>query len=95
MNSLQWYDFVRLLVVVLSIWAMYRLGRLCVRHHQRYSPRLKDFLYLVFALMVQMTMGTIENLIKDGPARYTTLLTLVIALVAIRATKNTEDPLIT
>lgn len=98
MNHLQWYDFVRLFTALLSVIAAYRLGQI-VRHRllsgHTYSDRMRDFLWLIFAYLFLQFTGTIESVQKDSPWKYTTFLGFMIALVAIRATRKSDSPLIT
>lgn len=95
MDNLQWYDFVRLGTSVLAIVSMWRLGHLMVRNHQTYSPRLKDFIFVLNIAFFTQMIGSLESVIRDAPWRYTIVLSLALTVVGVRATRQTDKPLIT
>ena len=95
MDAIQWYDIVRLCNAALCVASMYRLGRRMVQNHQSYSPRLKDFIFVLnIALFTQM-IGSLEAVIQDSPWRYTIVFSTALAVVAFRATRPSDKPLIT
>lgn len=98
LESLQWYDYMRLATAVLTVWIAWRLA-MVTRHRtslgQTYSSRLKDFLWMFYAYLFTQHIGAIETTLQDAPYRWGAVLSFIICLVAIRATRKTDEPLIT
>lgn len=95
MNNLEWYDWLRMITAIATISAMYRLAERIRHREQVYSPRLKDFLWLIFATLTVILIGALEALAQDSPYRYTIILSFFVSLVAVRATRKDNHPLIT
>lgn len=98
LQHVQWYDYVRLVTAVAALAAMFRLSRLIrnqSHHGQTYSTRLRDFLWLTYAFLFTQIAGALSAVLIDAPLNYGSLLSLTIALVAIHATRESDDPLIT
>lgn len=95
MDTVQWYDWIRIATVILAVSAMWRLGRSIVKNHQSYSTRLKDFLFVINIALFTQAVGGLESVLLDAPLRYTTVLSFALVVVAFRATKESTKPLIT
>ena len=95
MDSIQWYDWIRIATAILAVASMWRLGRSMVKRHHSYSSRLKDFLFVINVALFTLAVGSLESVLLDAPLRYTTVLSVALVVVAFRATKESTDPLIT
>ena len=95
MTNLQWYDWVRLCIVVASIASMYRLST-NIRHSETmYSDRMKDYIFVIFVFLFMQFTGSLESIVRDLPFRYSLVLSVVVSVVAFRATRKSDTPLIT
>lgn len=95
MDSVQWYDYFRLATSAIDIWAMWRLAYVIRHRSQTYSTRLKDFLWLIFAYLFTQSLAALETVAANGPYKYSIFLSLFTACVAVRATRKSDEPLIT
>lgn len=93
MDSLQWYDYVRLLIVGLSIASMYRLSQNIRHRTYEYSSRLWDYVFVIYVALFTLMTGTLEGVVRDVPLRYNLPLAFALALTAFRATRRSHDPL--
>lgn len=93
MHDIQWYDYLRLITVVLSSLAFYRLAIIAFRHRETYTSRLIDFLWLIFASLFLVTVAGVEAIIQNSPWGYRTLLNFLVAAIGLRATRSSEEPL--
>ena len=98
MNHLQWYDYMRMITAVFAVWAAWRMTKnihLRRRLGQKYSDRLRDFLWLLYAYWFIQFTGAIEAVQKNSDWKWTTLLSFLVSCVAVRATRKSSEELIT
>jgi len=81
------------LVAALSVWAGHRLTQQVKKDHTSFSPRLKDFVYLIYAFLFLLFAAAIEGITNNLGYRWVTTVSLIIVLVAVRATRSSDDPL--
>lgn len=93
MNDLQWYDGMRLLTAVLAVVSAYRLAHRVKDDHPTYSRRLAEFVWVIFAVLLMQFVGALENVFHNTEYRYGGLLSFLIVLVLLRATRKTDEPL--
>lgn len=99
-QDLQWFDFMRIATAILAVVGMYRLGLMFIirkraEKNDRRAPerRLDDFFWVVSATMFAFMLGSFENVAGDSPYRSASLLTFMITLVTIRATRGRKSPI--
>lgn len=90
---MQWYDYMRLATALLAAIAAYRLGRRVLVDYKTYSSRLSEYIWIIFAVLFTQFTGAIENMLKGTDYRYGSLLSFMIALAAVRATRKSNKPL--
>ena len=93
MDHMQWYDYMRVTTATLSVIAGFRLTRLVARTEDDMTNRMLEFLYLIYALFFMIFMGSLELMLNDVGYSYTAVVSLIIMLVAIRATRFSPHPL--
>lgn len=89
---MQWYDYLRIVTAVLAVIAAYRLARLAKSDHNTYSQRLGEWVWIQFAVFFTLFAGSAEAILQMNGWRYGALLSFLIALAAVRATR--EDGLV-
>lgn len=87
---MQWYDYVRVLTAVLVVWSAWRLTNLIKVDRWSYTSRIRDFVWFFYASLFIMFTGAIESITRNAPYRYSALLSLLIAIIAIRATRPSD-----
>lgn len=93
MYDLQWYDYLRLVIATCALIALYRLGYLYKLRGDGWSPRLRDIAWVFAGYLFITIAGMLEQVADDIPWGYRTILTFVISIVAIRATRYSDEPL--
>jgi hypothetical protein len=95
-DSLQWYDYMRLCSVIITIIAAFLFLRRARSRWDQYTHRDKDLLWAFTALLFLMSSGTLEVVMRDAPMRFTTPLSFIISLVCLRAalSKRTDISII-
>lgn len=88
LDNLQWYDFLRITTACLSMFAAYRLGKMVWNDHEGYSTRLKEWAWVIFAVLFTLFTGPLEAVGHDTGYRYGALLSLVIVLAVHRAIRE-------
>lgn len=90
MDNLQWYDYFRMLTMVLGVVTMYLLARRFVRLRHTYTDRLKELWWVMNAFLVLLIEGTAEQILFDVHWGPRTLLAFFVVCVALRATLRAE-----
>ena len=97
---LEWYDYMRLASALLAVIGMYRLGRMFLHRRRQEAAGLKfdesrigDFFWVISASLLTIVIGSLEQTIGDAPYRSAAILTFMITLVALRATRRRDDAL--
>lgn len=85
---MQWYDYLRIATAALALIAAYRLARLVKKDHSTYSPRLAEFIWILFAVFFTLFAGALEAIAQMNGWRYGALLSFFIAVAAVRATRD-------
>jgi hypothetical protein len=85
---MQWYDYLRIATALLAIIAAYRLARLVQKDHSTYSPRLAEYVWILFAVFFTLFAGAIEAILQMNGYRYGALLSFLIAVASVRATRE-------
>lgn len=90
---MQWYDYIRIGTALLAIVAAHRLGRLVIKDYKTYSTRLAEFVWILFAVFFTLFAAAIEAILSANGYRYGSILSFLIALAAVRATRADTGPL--
>jgi len=93
LEALQWYDYIRCLTVILTSFSLYRFLRRASKEFETYSERLKDLWWVLCALLFLLAEGTIEDIIYDTEGGPRVALALVVAIISVRATRTSGEPL--
>jgi len=93
LEALQWYDYIRCLTVILTSFSLYRFLRRASKEFETYSERLKDLWLVLCALLFLLAEGTIEDIIYDTEGGPRVALALVVAIISVRATRTSGEPL--
>ena len=93
MNDLQWYDVMRLLTAALALVVVYRLGHRVNEDHKTYSVRLREYVWVIGAVLLVQFTGALEQTLHDTGYRYSGLLSFFIVLALLRATRKSDEPL--
>jgi hypothetical protein len=90
MHHLQWYDYLRMATMLLSLGSLYLLGRRAKDNWSRYTTRLRELSWALQAFLLLQIEGSLEQIVQDigwGPR---TLLSFLIALGCFRACTRNE-----
>lgn len=90
---MQWYDYFRLLIAALALVALYRLVGLYRLRGDGWSPRLKDIAWVFFGYLFLTVVGMLEQILQDVQWGSRMILTFLVTLLAIRATRYSDEPL--
>ena len=99
-HNLQWYDYMRMVTGVLALigmWRcamMFRMRRKKEKTDRRASdPRLDDFFWVVSAMLLTILIGSLEHISGGTGYRSAGVLSLMITLVTLRATRGRKKPI--
>lgn len=92
-SDLQWYDFMRLGTATLATIAFYRLLKLVMVDHPGYTTRLKEWAWVIFAVVFTLFTSPIEAVLNNTDYRYGALLSFLIAAAIVRAARPSPEPL--
>lgn len=90
MNHIQWYDYLRMLTMLLALVSMYRLSFRAVRMWHDYTSRLKDLWWAMNALLLLLVEGSLEQIILDTTWGPRTLLSFFVTCITFRAVLRNE-----
>ncbi len=92
---MQWFDYLRLVTAFVSAIGLYRIWKMIRVPERRkgYTSRLKDIIWFVAASLVLFVVGSLEAIADDAPYGQRLWLSLLVALVGIRATRWSDEPL--
>lgn len=95
MTDWQWYDYMRLATAMFAVLSAYRLGRLVRdRWSKLEGVDLKiyaEFVWILFAVFFVFFSGSIEAITRNGTYRYSALISFLIMLAAVRATRKSDS----
>jgi len=90
METLQWYDYVRMLTVLLAFLALYVSGLRAHRLWSSYTRRLRELWWAFNALLLLIIEGSIEQIILDIPLGPRVILACIISAASLRAVHRNE-----
>jgi hypothetical protein len=85
---MQWYDYLRIATAVLAVFAGYRLLQLMIKDYNTYTPRLAEFVWILFMVFFTLFAGAVEAILEHNGWRYGALLSFFIAAAGVRATRD-------
>ena len=88
MQDLQFYDWMRIATAIFAALAAYRLSHRVRAGHKSYSTRLKEWVWIIFAILFVQALGAIENVLQDTDYRVGSMLSFFISLAAFRAARK-------
>lgn len=90
MDSLQWYDYFRMVTMTLGVVSMYFLGRRFIRLRKTYTSRLKELWWVLNAFLILLIEGTAEQILFDVHWGPRTLLAFFVVCACLRAVLRAE-----
>ena len=98
MTTLDWYDIVRVGTASLALLAMWQMATLLRRRKRDGDferldinvavPNFKDYVWIIYAVLFTQIVGALENLFTNTDFRAGSFLSFLIALVAVKATRD-------
>lgn len=86
-QDLQVYDYLRIVTAILAVVAAYRLARLVRVECNTYTRRLAEWVWVVFAMLFGIFMGTLEAVGSNTDYRYITLVWFTVTLASAHAAR--------
>lgn len=90
LDSLQWYDQVRLMTVLIATGAIVRSCQYAWGNWPYYTRRLKDLWFVLNVLMLFMIEGNLEQIFLDVGFGFRVPAGLILAVLALRAQLREE-----
>jgi len=85
MSNLQWYDYLRMLTMLMTLISLYVSGHHAIRQWDKYTNRLKSLWWAFNAFLLLMFEGSLEQILQNATWGPRTLLSFIVSGVALRA----------
>lgn len=90
MDQVQWYDLFRVVAIVLSSIALYRMSLIIWKSEEPYSERVRDWGWLIATSMALTLITELQQLLSNAPMDYQTVFGITMAAVGYRSTRDTR-----
>lgn len=90
MDSLQWYDYLRIFNGLLAVTTCYLIAKRARRDWATYTQRLKEFSWAMQAFLILTLLGSLEQVLQNVPYGSRMILTTIVVLGTFRAAIRPE-----
>jgi len=89
-KPVEWFDYLRLITGILALITCYNVARRSRRDWHTYTKRLREFSWVLQALLVLVFLGSLEQIAQNVPFGWRQPATFVVMLASFRASLRSE-----